>query len=164
MNREESKVTHIVKIPRETIDCAKCKHCGEQTCVPYGFSCQYEPIIPRSNVRISQKQINDINKIFKQLQQENYSLKKQLEENKHKGLYNTCLPYSTGYNKAIKEKENQQKCFIEYLEEQIKDMEEEIGNSITKPYKESHIIRKNVYQEILSKYKEIIGGRLNVSY
>ena len=66
MNREESKVTHIVKIPRETIDCAKCKHCGEQTCVPYGFSCQYEPIIPRSNVRISQKQINDINKIFKQ--------------------------------------------------------------------------------------------------
>ena len=75
MNREESKVTHIVKIPRETIDCAKCKHCGEQTCVPYGFSCQYEPIIPRSNVRISQKQINDINKIVKQLQQKNKQLK-----------------------------------------------------------------------------------------
>ena len=79
MNREESKVTHIVKIPRETIDCAKCKHCGEQTCVPYGFSCQYEPIIPRSNVRISQKQINDINKIVKQLQQENKQLKERLE-------------------------------------------------------------------------------------
>ena len=75
MNREESKVTHIVKIPRETIDCAKCKHCGEQTCVPYGFSCQYDPIIPRSTVRISQKQINDINKIVKQLQQENNQLK-----------------------------------------------------------------------------------------
>lgn len=75
MNREESKVTHIVKIPRETINCAKCKHCGEQTCVPYGFSCQYEPTIPRSTVRISQKQINDVNKIVKQLQQENKQLK-----------------------------------------------------------------------------------------
>lgn len=80
MNREESKVTHIVKIPRETIDCAKCKHCGEQTCVPYGFSCQYEPIIPRSNVRISQKQINDINKIVKQLHQENKKYKEVIEK------------------------------------------------------------------------------------
>lgn len=80
MNREESKVTHIVKIPRETIDCAKCKHCGEQTCVPYGFSCQYEPIIPRSNVRISQKQMNDINKIVKQLHQENKKYKEVIDK------------------------------------------------------------------------------------
>ena len=80
MNREESKVTHIVKIPRETIDCAKCKHCGEQTCVPYGFSCQYEPIIPRSTVRISQKQINDINKVVKQLRQENKKYKEVIDK------------------------------------------------------------------------------------
>lgn len=52
---------------------------------------------------------------------------------------------------------NQQKEFMNWLEEQIKDMGEEIGNSITKPYKEGHIIRRNVYQEILSKHKETIG-------
>lgn len=80
MNREEFEVTHIVKIPRETINCAKCKHCGEQTCVPYGFSCQYEPIIPRSTIRISQKQINDINKIVKQLQQENKQLLQKIKQ------------------------------------------------------------------------------------
>ena len=53
------------------------------------------------------------------LQQDNAELKKQLEEYKeqvHKGLYNTCLPYSTGYKKAIKEKENQQKEFMKWLE------------------------------------------------
>lgn len=75
MSKEEFKVTHIAKIYRETIDCSKCKHCGEQTCVPYGLSCQYEPTLPHSNTRISQKQINDINKIVKQLQQENNQLK-----------------------------------------------------------------------------------------
>ena len=36
-------------------------------------------------------------------------------------------------------------------------MEEEIGNSMTEPYKKSHIIRRNVYQEILQKYRSIIG-------
>ena len=57
----------------------------------------------------------------------------------------------------IKTHKKQQQEFINYLEGYIKEMEEEIGNSITKPYKEGHIIRRNVYQEILSKYKEIIG-------
>ena len=82
----------------------------------------------------------EIIKDVKQLQQENQELKKQLEEYKHKGLYNTCLPYSTGYKKAIKEKENQQKEFIEYLE---------------KMWKETQDIW---YIKILQKYKEIIGG------
>lgn len=51
----------------------------------------------------------------------------------------------------------QQKEFIKYLEDYIKEMEEEIGNSMTEPYKKSYTIRRNVYQEILQKYKEIIG-------
>ena len=68
-------------------------------------------------------------------------LKKQLEEYKHKGLYNTCLPYSTGYKKAIKEMENQQKEFIELLE---------------KMWKETQDIW---YIKILQKYKEIIGDK-----
>ena len=51
--------------------------------------------------------------------EETIKLKKQLEEYKeqvNKGLYNTCLPYTTGYNKAIKDKETQQKEFIKWLE------------------------------------------------
>ena len=96
---------------------------------------------------MSDKQYNNYIDIIEQLQQENQELKKRLEENKHKGLYNTCLPYSTGYNKAIKEKENQQKEFIEYLE------------SYLKLFDNKDIYEEGYYdciEEILLKYKEII--------
>lgn len=59
------------------------------------------------------------NKEMLGLKEKNQELKKQLEEYKKqvdKGLYNTCLPYQTGYNKAIKDKEAQQKEFIKWLE------------------------------------------------
>ena len=57
---------------------------------------------------LNQTDIDAIKCLLKQ----NKELKKQLEEYKeqvNKGLYNVCLPYQTGYNKAIKDKENQQK-------------------------------------------------------
>ena len=85
-----------------------------------------------------------------QLQQENQELKKQLEEYReqvNKGLYNTCLPYTTGYNKAIKDKENQQKEFIKYLE------------SYLKLFDNKDIYEEGYYdciEEILSKYEDII--------
>ena len=56
---------------------------------------------------------------------ENQLLKKQLEEYKeqvNKGLYNTCLPYTTGYNKAIKDKENQQKHEEEEMRKELERM------------------------------------------
>ena len=84
---------------------------------------------------------NECARLLNEKEEENQSLKKQLEEYKHKGLYNTCLPYSTGYKKAIKEKENQQKEFINWLEENY-----EITQDIW-------------YIKILNKYKEIIGGK-----
>lgn len=78
-------------------------------------------------------------------------LKKQLEEYKeqvHKGLYNVCLPYKTGYNKAIKDKEIQQKEFIKWLEDYLNlfdnmDIDEQISY--------------DTIEEILQKCKEIIG-------
>lgn len=82
------------------------------------------------------------------LQQENQELKKQVEEYKeqvNKGLYNTCLPYTTGYNKAIKDKETQQKEFIKYLEDESKEVYRDGG------------LRQNIFRQILQKYKEIIG-------
>lgn len=65
--------------------------------------------------------VDRLNKIpdYNDLLKENQELKKQLEEYKeqvHKGLYNVCLPYQTGYNKAIKDKETQQKEFMKWLE------------------------------------------------
>ena len=84
-----------------------------------------------------------------QLQQENQELKKQLEEYReqvNKGLYNTCLPYTTGYNKAIKDKENQQKEFIEWLE----------NEKNIYPYDISDYTYEDIINTILSKYYEII--------
>ena len=89
-------------------------------------------------------------KVVDKVNWENQKLKKQLEEYReqvNKGLYNTCLPYTTGYNKAIKDKENQQKEFIEYLEN-----EKNIN-----PYDISDYIYGNIIDAILSKYEEIIG-------
>lgn len=85
---------------------------------------------------------------------ENQELKKQLEEYKkqvNKGLYNTCLPYTTGYNKAIKDREIQEKEFINYLQEElnVQIQEESIGCEITN--------KRYILEEILQKCKSIIG-------
>ena len=87
-------------------------------------------------------------KVVDKVNWENQELKKQFEEYKHKGLYNTCLPYSTGYKKAIKEKENQQKEFIEWLE----------NEKNIYPYDVSDYTYEDIIDAILSKYNEIIGS------
>ena len=80
------------------------------------------------------------------LLKENQELEKQLEEYKeqvNKGLYSTCLPYTTGYNKAIKDKEIQQKEFIKYLENMLDD--------------ENDIFSVVRVKDVLHKCKQIIG-------
>lgn len=80
---------------------------------------------------------------------ENQEVKKQVEEYKervNKGLYNTCLPYKTGYDKAIKDKKTQQKEFVKYLEDEIK-LQEKINDKLL----------ATAFEEILQKYKETIG-------
>lgn len=89
-----------------------------------------------------------------QKQEEIRQLKKQVEDYKeqvNKGLYNTCLPYTTGYNKAIKDKEIQQKEFIKYLEDEIQKKRKK-ATTLTS-------FKKNVVplKHCLQKYKEIIG-------
>lgn len=84
---------------------------------------------------------------------ENQELKEQVS----KGLYNTCLPYSTGYNKAIKDRETQQKEFIKYMNDIIKELEsEDVDDEELRGYM---IQRIYTFKEILQKYKEIIGGK-----
>lgn len=110
-----------------------------------------------------------IDTYLEQLEKENQKLKEslqeqlssntlQLEELKEqvsKGLYNTCLPYTTGYNKAIKDKEIQQKEFIKYMNDTIEDLEtENVDDEEMKGYL---IQRIHTFKEILQKYKSIIG-------
>ncbi len=60
-----------------------------------------------------------------------------------KGLYNTCLPYITDYNKAIEDKETQQKEFIKYLKDMLDN--------------ENDIFSVARVKDVLEKYKKIIG-------
>ena len=101
MNKEEFKVTRIINIPREEINCSCCKHYGKQTCVPYGLSCQYESIFPYRRIRLNQAQWNRINEIVRNLLQENKQLKDQLE---YEQLLNEKILYRlTQYEYEIKE-------------------------------------------------------------
>ena len=136
----------------------------------------YYPVESKTNGYID---YNDVEKILtiEDLYQENQELKRQLEEYKEqvsKGLYNICLPYKTGYDKAIKYKENQQKEFIEYMNKTIEDCNN-YSKYIEKKTKELHErscgktyianeimkneVAKKILKEIVSKYKKIIGGK-----
>lgn len=119
-------------------------------------------LLVNNPIVLSEEETKDVQKAIKKLQQENQELKKQVEEYKKqvdKGLYNTCLPYTTGYNKAIEDKETQQKEFIKYLEDEIKfykNRDTYIVADILGSY-DLNDIELKLLEEILSKYKEIIG-------
>lgn len=106
----------------------------------------------KKQLEVGKEQYNDLVEEKEKLQEQLSANTLQLEEYKHKGLYNTCLPYSTGYKKAIKEKENQQTKFINYLEDEIEKYDEFLKNESTNS-KYKYLSLK----EILYKYKEIIG-------
>ena len=82
-----------------------------------------------------------LNSLVNSCQEEIRQLKKQV----NKGLYNVCLPYQTGYNNAIKDKETQQKEFIKWLEDESKEV-----------YRDGWL-RQNIFKQVLQKYKEIMG-------
>ena len=112
------------------------------------FEWQQEKQELKKENKILRENAEHNDKVVDKVNWENQELKKQFEEYKHKGLYNTCLPYSTGYKKAIKEKENQQKEFIEWLE----------NEKNIYPYDVSDYTYEDIIDAILSKYNEIIGS------
>ena len=117
---------------------------------------------------------------FNELLKENQALKKQLEEkqNPFKGIFaqvndDTLLRDCGNMNVEINELKNQQKEFIKYLENRIdicdgfldtvkSDLQEtpygviSANEDITTRIKENETAHK-VYEEILQKYKSIIG-------
>lgn len=110
-------------------------------------------------------------KMIEQLQQENQELKKQLEElekenfNLRENIYINKISFSSE-GKNIKELIemptyedliNQQKEFIEYLEDLIKQNETVVEVSKYGLPKNCSKLLIDFYKEILSKYREIIG-------
>ena len=92
--------------------------------------------------------------VIKDLSKENQELKKQLEKKYEKvGTLTGELLYEEN-TKLI----NQQKEFIEWLEAKIKNYELPLTDENKKALGYT-LPMKGIYKEILSKYKEIIGGK-----
>ncbi len=97
---------------------------------------------------------NELIDLVLYLERENQSLNKQLEENK---LNHKQLKDLDKIEKSFIELKNQQKEFIEYLERTIEELEcDDVDDEEMKGYL---IQRIYTFKEVLSKYKEIIGGK-----
>ena len=121
-----------------------------------------------------EEQVNNINKIrdyIINLQQENQSLKKQLEENKDKINWYENFEINKTIDELRIKHNNQQKKFIDYLENEIYSIEPKgtgINYNCEYDSEEDYInameeqSKLNTFKEILSKYREIIGSDINV--
>ena len=86
---------------------------------------------------------------FEEIHKENQELKKELKEKND--FINKLQATKDRLDKYDYERTNQQKEFIEYLESEIKRLEE---NNIYEPLQRTALA---TFQHVLSKYKEIIG-------
>ena len=111
-------------------------------------------------------EIERMQKCIDELQQENQSLKEQLEENKDKINWYENFEINKTIDKLRIKHNNQQKEFISYLENEIYSIEPKgIGVNYNCEYdsEEDYInameeqSKSNTFKELLSKYKEIIG-------
>lgn len=97
------------------------------------------------------EELKEVNDYIEELQQENQELKEQLEETNNfinKASFVNIEQLMLDYCAKVE----QQKEFIEYLESEIKRLEE---NNIYEPLQRTALA---TFQHVLSKYKEIIGG------
>ena len=106
--------------------------------------------------------------VIKDLSKENQSLKEQLEENKDKINWYENFEINKTIDKLRIKHNTQQKEFIEYLENKIYSIEPKgtgINYYCEYDSEEDYISamkeqsKLNTLKEILSKYKEIIGGK-----
>lgn len=92
------------------------------------------------------------------LKEENQELKKQLEEKIKIGVADH--KYASECEDKVITMENQQKEFIEYMNKTIEELEcDDYDDEEMKGYL---IQRIDIFKEILSKYKSIIGKDINV--
>lgn len=111
-------------------------------------------------IDLSMIKFSKLSSYIRQLDKENQELKKQVEEkqNPFKGIFaqvndDTLLRDCGNMNAEINELKTQQKEFIKYLQEElnIQIQEESVGCEITN--------KRYILEEILQKYKSIIGGK-----
>ena len=102
------------------------------------------------------------NNILNPIQEEIRRLKKQLEERPKEYVFignaqNKTRDFINQITKDNKEFKNQQKEFIEYMNKTIEELEcDDVDDEEMKGYL---IQRIDIFKEILSKYKSIIGRR-----
>ena len=98
---------------------------------------------------------------YKQLQQENQELNKQLENCYcNRTDCSARIKDSKQYDSLVQKIENQQKEFVEWLEKEISSLEKDsqidcINNMLLVDIERD----KRLYQKVLSKYKEITGDK-----
>ena len=92
------------------------------------------------------------------LEQDNAELKKKFEE--YKNSYFKLSEENDKYSIKLHKYKTQQKVFIKYLEDDISKEKEIISDNEIENNRNNLgylIFKKNLYTEILQKYKEIIG-------
>ena len=134
-----------------------CKFCNKEKpieeFVKSGFAIKN---ICRECQNKKQTQIYKDSKKVKELEKENQELKKQLEVGKEQydDLVEEKEKIKESYDSLVLKHEAQQKEFIEWLEQNIEN--EEYCYLAQNP---GERCRKDVFEEALSKYKEIIGDK-----
>ena len=103
-----------------------------------------------------------LNSLVNSCQEEIRRLKKQLEENKDKINWYENFEINKTIDKLRIKHNNQQKEFIEYLEDLIKQNETVVEVSKYGLPKNCSKLLIDFYKEILSKFKKIIGSDINV--
>lgn len=145
----------------------KCKYCNYVLkCSPY---CEYNSVI----CKLLRSFPKAVDKSYEELQQENQELKKQLENCYcNRTDCSSRIKDSKKYDSLVQKVEKQQKEFIKYLEDEIKEcnayskyiekkLQELKSRYSGKTYIANEIMKnertKECYKKSLSKYREIIG-------
>ena len=124
--------------------------------------------ILRENAEHNDKVVDKVNWENMLLKKENQELKKQLEENKDKINWYENFEINKTIDKLRIKHNNQQKKFIDYLENGIYSIEPKgtgINYNCEYDSEEDYInameeqSKLNTFKEILSKYREIIGDK-----
>ena len=121
--------------------------------------------IYEASITNPKKQLEFYKDLSEQLQQENQSLKKQLEE--YKKWYQDGLEENSKLSELwcdsrakIRKFENQQKEFINYLEDEKDRLARECSNVYEDGLGRTRLVNEDIFDEIdniLQKYREIIG-------
>ena len=130
----------------------------------------FESHVEKGTIEMNIEYYNLMEEKMARLINENQKLKKQLEkyiraEFKAKDeLEKQRKEYQDVYKDVrieIKGYKNQQKEFIKYLEEEIMEIRAKWGNALSNVSQLDVAMTVKAYEDILSKYKEIIGGDNN---